>query len=268
MSATYSSCLGTCEQEVETFTRKAVHRLFRLGHRFGLHQVREDSTVLGVIESSLDVLRDDNIHLVHDCLDIFTHVVGHKGQDLSHTTAQGIVSHHVRAAEERLDPGGKVWLPAFLSKEAHGLTESVLRDHIGSEAVECLLDVEGSLSSRSQHLVDGHLSKLVHFSLKLQHLLAGEELRERALAHSVDFMVDSREASDRDRSSTASVQLMLPFVANASGASVDFVGKVRIRAVEFVWIDPNNGAWRRSEFVYPSNGAHENLARRNRNNIP
>jgi hypothetical protein len=240
---TYGSGLGACKQEVEAFTREAVHRLLRLGHSLRLHQVRENSAILGVVKSSLDIFRNYNIHLVHDRLDIFTHVVGHKRQDLSHLTAQGIMSHHVSAAEERLDPSGKVWLPAFLSKEAHRLTEGVLRDHIGSEAIECLFDIEGLLSSRSEHLVDGHLSKVVHFSLKLEHLRTREELRQCALAHSVDFMVDGRESSDSDRPSTTSVQLMLPFVANASGSSVDLVGKVRIRAVEFVWVDPDDGAW-------------------------
>jgi len=225
---TYSSGLSPGEQEIEAFTRKAIHRLLRLRHRFGLHQVGEDSTIFGVVKSGLDILRDHNVHLMHDRFDILAHVVGQQRKNLSHLATQSVVPHHVGTAEEGLDPGSEVWLPAFLSNEAHRFTESVLRDHIGRETIECFFDIEGFFSSRSQHLVDGHLSKLVHFSLELQRLLTREELGQRALTHPVDFMVDSREAGHRNGSSTASVQLMLPFVANTSWASIDLVSEVRI----------------------------------------
>lgn len=237
----YSSGLSSSEQEVEALARKTVHGLLRLGQSFRLHQVGEDSAILGVVEGSLDVLRNHNIHLVHNRLDVFTHVVGQERENLGHLAAKSIVSHHVGAAEERLYPGREVRLPAFLSQEAHRFTEGILRHNISGKAIECFLDVKRLLSGESQHLVGGHLRKLFHFALKLKHLLAREEFGQRALAHPVDFMVDGRKSSHRDRSGATSVQLVLPFIANTSRASVDLVREVRVRAMQFIRVDSDNG---------------------------
>jgi hypothetical protein len=215
-----------------------------------------------MVESSLDILRNHNIHLVHDRLDIFAHVIGQKRKDLSHLAAKSIVPHHVGAAEERLYPGGEVWLPALLSKETHRFTEGVLRHNISGKAIECLLDVERLLSGESQHLVGGHLRKLFHFALELQHLLAREELGQCALAHPVDLMVDGREASHRHRSSATSVQLMLPLIANTSRASVDLVREVRVRAMQFVRVDSDHRPYREVRSYSVTGGENEDRQRR------
>jgi hypothetical protein len=85
--------------------------------------------------------------------------------------------------------------------------------------------------------------ELVHLALKLEHLLAREELGQRALARSVQIMIDGREAGDRNWASAAGVELMLPFVADAAWSSVDLVGEVRVGAVQFVGVDSHNGSW-------------------------
>jgi hypothetical protein len=85
--------------------------------------------------------------------------------------------------------------------------------------------------------------ELVHLALKLEHLLAREELGQRALARSVQIMIDGREAGDRNWASATGVELMLPFVADAAWSSVDLVGEVRVGAVQFVGVDSHNGSW-------------------------
>jgi hypothetical protein len=196
-----------------------------------------------VVQSVLDVTWNGDVHNVHDRLDVLTHVVGQHRHVVGSLAGQGVVPHHVGAAEEGLDPSGEVVLPPFLREETHGLAEGVLRDDVGREAVEGVFDVEGLLAGPAQHLVDRHVRELVDFALELEHLLTREEFGQCALARSVQFMVDGREAGDRYRASAAGVQLMLPFVADTAWTSVDLVGEVRVGAVQFVGVDSHNGSW-------------------------
>jgi hypothetical protein len=124
--ATYGCRFSAREQEVEAFAGKTVHGLFGLGQGLGLHQIRKDPAVLGVVERGLDVCWDGDVHDIHDSLDVLAHVVGQQRQDLGGFTAQRVVSHHVGAAEERLDPSGEVVLPSLLRDEAHGLAKGIL----------------------------------------------------------------------------------------------------------------------------------------------
>ena len=58
----------------------------------------------------------------------------------------------------------------------------------------------------------------------------------------MQVVIDSREASLGDWTGTAGVQLVLPFVTDASRSGVDLVGKSRVRAVELIWVDSDNGS--------------------------
>ena len=76
-------------------------------------------------------------------------------------------------------------------------------------------------------------------------------------------MVDGRKASDRDGSSTSGVQLMLPFVANTSRASVDLVREVRVRAMQFIRVDSDNGSCKKVRSYPATGGADEDRQRKN-----
>lgn len=149
---------------------------------------------------------------------------------------------HIRTAEERAHPRREVRRPALLRDEPHRLPERVLADDVRREAVEDVFDVEGLPAGATEHLGHGALRELVHFPLELEHLLAREEAGERAFADPVQLVGYGREAGYGRWARADGVDLVLPFVAEAAGAGVDFVGEERVGAVEFVGVDADDGA--------------------------
>jgi hypothetical protein len=77
----------------------------------------------------------------------------------------------------------------------------------------------------------------MHFAFELEHLLAAEEAIQGSSTGAMEFVVYGGESGYGDRACTACVELMNPFVANAAGSSVDFVGEGGVGAVEFVGVD-------------------------------
>jgi hypothetical protein len=81
----------------------------------------------------------------------------------------------------------------------------------------------------------------VHFAFEFEHLLATEEAAERGFTGAMKVMVYGGESGDGDRTCAACVELMNPFVANAAGSSVDFVGEGGVGAVQFIGVDSRGG---------------------------
>jgi hypothetical protein len=153
------------------------------------------------------------------------------------------VSHHVRALKKGFCPGCEIRFPSLLRDETHGFAKGVLRDYIGGEAVEGFLDVEGCFPSGFEKFVDGEICKVENFGFEFDGLLAGEEAREGASAETVQVVGDGGEASHRNGAGAPGVELVLPFVAGAAGAGVDFVDEEGVVAVEFVGVDADDGAY-------------------------
>lgn len=66
---------------------------------------------------------------------------------------------HVSGFQEGWRPGAKVGLPALLLNKAHGLSKCILREDVGSVAIEGALDFKGFFSSPAQHFLDEELGE-------------------------------------------------------------------------------------------------------------
>jgi hypothetical protein len=133
----------------------------------------------------------------------------------------------------------------LLIHETHRLPERKLGYHIGGEAVEGVLHIEDRLvpSMLGQHLVHSQLHELVDLTLEPLDRSFGEELGEGCPLRPVLRMRDRRERRDRDGTSGARVELVLPPIARTRRvARVDLVHEAGVVAVQLVWADADDGA--------------------------